>query len=69
MIHDLAQRGVAVRNLAGPNRVDSSNPDDPMGQLAVVMLTLFAQLERTYGIECAAYALNPLPPTQESSVW
>lgn len=56
MIHDLAQRGVGVRNLADPIRVDSSNPDDPMGQLAVVMLALFGQMERTYAVERAAHA-------------
>jgi DNA invertase Pin-like site-specific DNA recombinase len=43
MIHDLAERGVGVRNLADPIKVDSSNPDDPMAQLAVVLLALFAQ--------------------------
>lgn len=56
IIHDLAQRGVGVRNLADPIRVHSSNPDDPMGQLAVVMLALFGQMERTYAIERAAHA-------------
>lgn len=56
LIHDLSQRGVGVRNLADPIRVDSSNPDDPMGQLAVVMPALFGQMERTYAIERAAHA-------------
>lgn len=56
MIHDLAQRGIGVKNLADPIRVDSSNPQDPMGQLAVVMLALFGQMERTYAIERAAHA-------------
>jgi DNA invertase Pin-like site-specific DNA recombinase len=36
MIHELSERGVGVRNLADPIRVDSSRPDDPMAQLAVV---------------------------------
>ena len=36
--------------------VDSSNPDDPMAQLAVVLLALFAQMERTYMLERAAHA-------------
>ena len=54
LIHDLAQRGVGVRNLADPIKVDSSNPGDPMGQLAVVLLALFAQMERT--CERAAHA-------------
>lgn len=56
LIHDLAARGVGIRNLADPIKVDSANPDDPMGQLAVVLLALFAQMERTYGLERAAGA-------------
>ena len=56
MIHELDQRGVGVRNLADPNRVDSSIPADPMSQLAVVMLALFGQMERTYAVERAAHA-------------
>lgn len=61
LIHDPAERGVGVRNLADPIRVDSSNPEDPMSQLAVVMLALFGQMERTYAIERAAHA-SPSPP-------
>ncbi len=34
LIHKLAERGVGVRNLADPIRVDSSDPADPMAQLA-----------------------------------
>ena len=56
LIHELADRGVGVRNLADPIKVDSSNPDDPMAQLAVVLLALFGQMERTYTIERAAHA-------------
>lgn len=56
MIHELAERGVGVRNLADPIKVDSSNPADPMAQLAVVLLALFAQMERTYMLERAAHA-------------
>ncbi|WP_224400945.1 recombinase family protein [Pseudonocardia sp. ICBG1034] len=56
LIHDLSERGVGVRNLADPIRVDSSNPDDPMAQLAVVLLALFGQMERTYTLERAAHA-------------
>ena len=55
LIHDLAERGVGVRNLADP-RVDSTNPDDPMANRAVVLLALFAQVERTYMMERAAHA-------------
>ncbi|MCL3862998.1 recombinase family protein [Actinotalea sp. K2] len=56
LIHDLTDRGVGVRNLADPIKVDSANPRDPMGQLAVVLLALFAQMERTYTVERAAHA-------------
>jgi DNA invertase Pin-like site-specific DNA recombinase len=56
MIHELSERGIGVRNLADPIRVDSSRPEDPMAQLAVVLLALFAQMERTYTIERAAHA-------------
>jgi DNA invertase Pin-like site-specific DNA recombinase len=56
LIHNLAERGVGVRNLADPIRVDSTNRDDPMAQLAVVLLTLFGQMERTYTLERAAHA-------------
>ena len=38
LIHELAERGVGVRNLADPIKVDSANPSDPMAQLAVVLL-------------------------------
>lgn len=56
LIHDLGERGIGIRNLADPIRIDSSNPDDPMAQLAVVLLALFAQMERTYTLERAAHA-------------
>jgi DNA invertase Pin-like site-specific DNA recombinase len=56
LIHEFAERKVGVRNLADPIKVDSSNPDDPMAQLAVVLLALFGQMERTYTMERAAHA-------------
>ncbi|MGV9870582.1 recombinase family protein [Rhodococcus koreensis] len=56
LIHDLHRRGIGIRNLADPIRIDSTNPDDPMGQLAVVLLALFGQMERTYAVERAAHA-------------
>lgn len=56
LIHDLRERGIGIRNLADPIRIDSSDPDDPMAQLAVVLLALFAQMERTYTLERAAHA-------------
>ena len=54
LIHELTERGVGVRNLADPIKVNSANPADPMAQLAVVLLALFAQMERTYMLERAA---------------
>jgi len=56
LIHELTERGVGVRNLADPIKVDSADPADPMGQLAVALLALFAQMERTYTSERAAHA-------------
>ena len=56
MIHELSERGIGVRNLADPIRIDSTNPADPMAQLAVVLLALFGQMERTYALERAAHA-------------
>jgi DNA invertase Pin-like site-specific DNA recombinase len=56
MIHELTERGIGLRNLADPIKVDSSRPEDPMAQLTVVLLALFAQMERTYTIERAAHA-------------
>ena len=55
LIYELSERGIGVRNLADPIKVDSSRPDDPMAQLAVV-LALFAQMERTYALKRAAHA-------------
>jgi len=56
LIHELTERGVGVRNLADPIKVDSANPADAVGQLAVMLLALFAQMERTYTCERAAHA-------------
>jgi DNA invertase Pin-like site-specific DNA recombinase len=56
MIHELSARGIGVRNLADAIKIDSSQPEDPMAQLAVVLLALFAQMERTYTLERAAHA-------------
>jgi DNA invertase Pin-like site-specific DNA recombinase len=56
LIHHLAARSVGIRNLADPIKVDFSSPTDLMAQLTVVLLALFAQMERTYGLERAAGA-------------
>jgi DNA invertase Pin-like site-specific DNA recombinase len=47
LIHGLHERGIGVRNLADPIRIDSADPEDPVAQLALVMLALFGQMERT----------------------
>ncbi len=54
LIHKLAERGVGVRNLVDPIKVDSSDPADPAAQLVVVLLALFGQMERIYTLERAA---------------
>lgn len=56
LIHELSERGIGIRNLADPIKIDSTNPNDPMSQLAVVLLALFGQMERTYTLERAAHA-------------
>ena len=56
LMHELKELGVGVRTLADPLRIDTSNPDSPVAQLAVVMLALFAEMERTYAAERAAHA-------------
>lgn len=56
LIADLRERGVGVRSLADPVRIDSSTRDDPAAQLAVELLALFAQMDRTYALERAAHA-------------
>jgi len=45
-----------------PIRIDSTNPDDPIGQLTVVLLALFGQTERTYAVERATHAGRSPPP-------
>lgn len=56
LIHDLTDRGIGVRNLADPIKIDTTAPEDSMGQLAVLLLAMFAQMERTYTAERAAHA-------------
>ena len=56
LVHDLSERGIGIRNLADPVRVDSANPHDPMAQLTLLLLALFAQMEGTYTLERAAHA-------------
>ena len=61
LIHELTERGFGLRNLADPIKVNSSRPDDPMAQLALVLLALFGQMERTYTLERAGLARRCYP--------
>ncbi len=56
MIHEMTERGVEVRNLADPIKVDSADPTDAMGELVGERLALFAQMKRTYTCERAVHA-------------
>ncbi|MGW4094441.1 recombinase family protein [Nocardia sp. NPDC004750] len=54
LIHDLRERGIGVRSLADPVRIDTA--DEGMGRVAVLLLALFAEMERTFTAERAAHA-------------
>jgi DNA invertase Pin-like site-specific DNA recombinase len=56
VMHDLTERGIGVRTLADRIKIDTTDPSDPTGQIAVVLLALFGEWERTYAIERAAHA-------------
>lgn len=56
LVHELKERGVGIRTLADPLGIDTSNPDGPMAQLAVVMLALFAASEAWHGLTGVAGA-------------
>jgi len=55
-IHQLREAGIALRTLADAIPIDTSKPGDAMSELAIVLLSLFAQMERTYALERAAHA-------------
>jgi DNA invertase Pin-like site-specific DNA recombinase len=54
LLRDLAGRGIGVRSLADPLPIDTT--DEGVGRVAFGMLTLFAEMERTYIAERAAHA-------------
>ncbi|MEU7768141.1 recombinase family protein [Nocardia sp. NPDC049190] len=54
LIHDLRERGIGVKSLADPVRIDTA--DEGMGRAAVLLLALFAEMERTFTAERAAHA-------------
>ncbi|MDQ6838573.1 MAG: recombinase family protein [Actinomycetota bacterium] len=55
-VYDLRKAGIGLRTLADAIPLDTSKPDDAMSELAIIMLSLFAQMERTYALERAAHA-------------
>jgi DNA invertase Pin-like site-specific DNA recombinase len=54
LIHDLAERGIAVRSLADPLPINTA--DEGTGRIAFLLLALFAEMERTFTAERAAHA-------------
>lgn len=54
LIHDLGEKGIGVRTIADPLPIDST--DTGMGRIAVLLLSLFAEMERTFTAERAAHA-------------
>lgn len=56
MLHDLTERGVGVRTLKDAVPIDTGAGESAMGRLAVLLLALLAEMERTYMLERAAAA-------------
>lgn len=56
VIADLRARGIGIKTLANRIPVDTTAEGGPMAELAIVLLTLFAQMELTYNRERAAHA-------------
>jgi len=54
LVHDLSEAGICVRSLADPLPINTA--DDGMGRIAVLLLSLFAEMERTFTAERAAHA-------------
>jgi len=54
LVHDLNQRGIAVRTLADPLPIATTG--EGMGRIAFLLLALFAEMERTFSAERAAHA-------------
>lgn len=55
LVHDLEQRGIGLRTLADPMPIDTSS-DNAMARVSMLMLALFAEMERTFAAERAAHA-------------
>jgi DNA invertase Pin-like site-specific DNA recombinase len=54
VIHDLKARGVGLRSLADPLPIDTRS--EGMGELAFLLLGVFAEMERIFTRERAAHA-------------
>ncbi|WP_268895718.1 recombinase family protein [Nocardia sp. CY41] len=54
LIHDLREQGIGVKSLADPVPIDTA--DEGMGRVAVLLLALFAEMERTFTAERVAHA-------------
>ena len=57
LVHELREQGIGVRSLADPIRIDTTDAGG-MGQIAFLLLALFAEMERTFTAERAAHARN-----------
>ena len=55
LVHELREQQVGIKTLRDPIPIDTNN-DSPMAQIAVAMLALFAEMERTFARERAAHA-------------
>lgn len=61
LIYGLTECGIGLRTLADPMPIDTSNGDNPMARMAMLMVALFAEVERVHANERAAYAREVRP--------
>ena len=54
LVHDLAERGVGICSLADLLPINTT--DEGIGRIALLLLALFAEMERTFTAERAAHA-------------
>jgi DNA invertase Pin-like site-specific DNA recombinase len=69
LVHDLKERDLGLRTLAGPLPIETSNPDSPMAQLAVVMLALFERDGADLPGRRASHARAVVPPNGRRTGW
>lgn len=55
LIHDLTEKGIGIRSLKDPIPVDTSS-NELMARLSVMLLALFAEMERAWMLERVAHA-------------